>query len=413
MMVYQQTMTAIARGDVRGVREEGMRLRAFANQHYWPAVATTLAPEWAGRSRGIVDRLIAVFGDHRLSAVRQEDIERWYAARRGEVKATTANKELTRLKHLLGRAVAWRYIKASPAAAVKKATEPAGRARYLTPDECRKLLNGTEITVKSTDGRAWTMHRGANPGLRLHIMARLQTGARRAELCRLRWADVDMKRREVTFRHTKNGRDRTVPMTETLWQELTALPRPIHPNAYVFPQYENPLHLTRAFTRLTRRLGIHGLTFHDLRHDVASTLAMAGVPQRAVMESSAIAIPGWLSGISTLRRVTCATRCGRSKRCRDSQSPCSAMRVPRSLAARLFGVDLHENRLSQLGQQGIAIIAKCAAIMDCGDPENRSPDNVGKRLPLGTDVDTRKRGWRNPAFLLVDDTGLEPVTSGM
>lgn len=32
------------------------------------------------------------------------------------------------------------------------------------------------------------------------------------------------------------------------------------------------------------RLGLRGLTFHDLRHDVASNLTMAGVPQRTIME---------------------------------------------------------------------------------------------------------------------------------
>jgi integrase len=42
--------------------------------------------------------------------------------------------------------------------------------------------------------------------------------------------------------------------------------------------------LTRSFARLVGRLGLKDLTLHDLRHDVASTLTMAGVSQRAVME---------------------------------------------------------------------------------------------------------------------------------
>lgn len=39
-----------------------------------------------------------------------------------------------------------------------------------------------------------------------------------------------------------------------------------------------------AFQRLTRGLKLANLRFHDSRHDVASTLTMAGVPQRTVME---------------------------------------------------------------------------------------------------------------------------------
>jgi integrase len=42
--------------------------------------------------------------------------------------------------------------------------------------------------------------------------------------------------------------------------------------------------LTRSFTRLVKRLGLTRLTFHDLRHDAASNLTMAGVPQRSIME---------------------------------------------------------------------------------------------------------------------------------
>jgi integrase len=200
------------------------------------------------------------------------------------VKASTANKELARLKHLLARAVAWGYLKASPAAKVMKAKEPDGRVRYLTPEERHLLLEGADVTVQASDGRAWPIHHGPTPALRLYILTALHTGARRAELCRLRWSDVDMKRRTLTFRGTKNGRDRTAPLTGTLWQALHALPRPLDLRAHVLPQYSHPMVLTRSFTRLTHRLGLAGLTFHDLRHDAASNLTMQGVSQRAVME---------------------------------------------------------------------------------------------------------------------------------
>jgi len=45
-----------------------------------------------------------------------------------------------------------------------------------------------------------------------------------------------------------------------------------------------PKVLSRSFARLAAELGISNLRFHDLRHDAASALTMAGVQQRAVME---------------------------------------------------------------------------------------------------------------------------------
>jgi integrase len=51
----------------------------------------------------------------------------------------------------------------------------------------------------------------------------------------------------------------------------------------VFPERE-PTVLSRMFARYVQALGFPHLTFHDLRHDAASTLTMASVSQRAVME---------------------------------------------------------------------------------------------------------------------------------
>lgn len=149
---------------------------------------------------------------------------------------------------------------------MRKAKEPDGRVRYLTADERQALIDG------------------ANDRLRIYIVAALQTGARRAELMRLRWADVDMTTGVVTFRRTKNGRDRSVPMTDALRALFQSLPRPIAASAPVLPVYDDPHVLTRSFARLVERAGLKDVTFHDLRHDVASTLTMAGANQRTVME---------------------------------------------------------------------------------------------------------------------------------
>jgi integrase len=283
-IIYRDTMTAIAKGEVLGVREEGLRLKDFVERRYWPAVRATLAPLWAERSRAMLDgMLIPRFGDMKLSKIRREAIETWYAERLSQVSATTANKELGRLKHLLGRAIAWGYLKASPALSIKKAKEAPGRTRYLSAEERNRLLNGADVTVKAKDGRTWTALRKPNRVLRLYILAALHTGARRGELARLRWADVDMRARTITFRHTKNGHARSVPMTDTLREALATLPRPLSPEASLLPERE-PKVVSRAFSRLVGDLEIPNLRFHDLRHDAASALTMAGVSQRAVME---------------------------------------------------------------------------------------------------------------------------------
>lgn len=282
-LIYRDTVAKIARGEVLGVREEGIRLKDFAERKYWPAVKPTLSLWEQRRARGILDtQLLPRFGGTKLASLRREEIERWRAERLAAVSGSTVNKEAMRLGHLLNRAVEWGYLKGSPTRGIKRAKEAPGRVRYLAPDEWDKLLNGADATVTATDGRTWVIRHEAAPALRLYIVAALQTGARRGDLLNLRWRDVDLRARNVTFRLTKNGDARTVPMTDTLRESLQALPRSLDPEAHVFPE-RDPKVLSRSFARLVKRLGIKDLRFHDLRHDAASTLTMAGVPQRTVM----------------------------------------------------------------------------------------------------------------------------------
>jgi integrase len=92
-----------------------------------------------------------------------------------------------------------------------------------------------------------------------------------------------MRTRMVSFPNTKNGGTRSVPMTETFHRLLHSLPRPLDQQALVLPALSADA-VTIGFGRLAKALSLSNLKFHDLRHDVASTLTMAGVPQRTIME---------------------------------------------------------------------------------------------------------------------------------
>ena len=63
--------------------------------------------------------------------------------------------------------------------------------------------------------------------------------------------------------------------------------RPIGFRHHSDPNVSRDERVTVAFGRLVPSLGLADLRFHDLRHDAASTLTMAGVPQRTIM-----ALPG-------------------------------------------------------------------------------------------------------------------------
>jgi integrase len=259
-------MTGIAKSEFLGVKEEGISLKRFVEEKYWPTIKGSLSFFEARRSRSILDQhILPRFGDYKLSKVRTEDIDSWQSDRLGKASPGTVRKEMMRFKHLLNCAVKWRYIKQTPAKGLQSITMPPGRVRYLTPEERSALLDQ------------------ARPELRLVIEAALQTGARRGELCGLRWTDIDIRTRMVSFPNTKNGEMRSVPMTDTFYRLLQSLPRPLDHKALVLPALSADA-VTIGFGRLAKALSLSNLKFHDLRHDVASTLTMAGVPQRSVME---------------------------------------------------------------------------------------------------------------------------------
>ena len=108
------------------------------------------------------------------------------------------------------------------------------------------------------------------------VVLALSTGARRGELLSLRWADVDLKRGMLTFRQTKNGETRAVPLAGYALELLTQhAKRRRLDTTLVFPDKTGtrPLGIRDAFEGAVKRAGITNFHFHDLRHDFASNLA--------------------------------------------------------------------------------------------------------------------------------------------
>ena len=96
---------------------------------------------------------------------------------------------------------------------LKRPRQPRGRDQWLTVEEAERLI------VASC------------PHLRPLVEFLLLTGARAGEALWLDWRDVDLARRHVTFRDTKNGDDRGVPLHPRLVATLANLP---HRDGYVF-----------------------------------------------------------------------------------------------------------------------------------------------------------------------------------
>jgi integrase/recombinase XerD len=118
---------------------------------------------------------------------------------------------------------------------------------------------------------------------RMMVRTTYACGLRIGEVVRLRVADIDSGRGVLQIRQGKGRKDRQVPLSPQLLQELRAYWRQQRPKDWLFPSarshgHQNISALGRRVTRAVRALGFRKrVSLHTLRHSYATHLLEAGV----------------------------------------------------------------------------------------------------------------------------------------
>jgi len=120
---------------------------------------------------------------------------------------------------------------------------------------------------------------------RVFITAMLHTAARRGELCRLTWDDVDFERNKLRLatRKRKGGKleYNWIKMTSTLKDALLKHSKNITSSNHVFvnPTTDEPYKWRQHLMKnLCLRAKVRPFGFHAIRHFTASLMATRGVP---------------------------------------------------------------------------------------------------------------------------------------
>jgi integrase len=154
----------------------------------------------------------------------------------------------------------------------------AKKRRLIAENPCAnggKLYHGTRVNKIWDDEEVARFLRTAPPYLRLAMLLAINTGQRQGDLLRLPWSAYDGT--AIKLRQRKTGAYVTIPVADALKSSLDAAPRkcPIMlTNSDDKPWSESGFQ--GAWKKATKRAGIHGLTFHDLRGTAVVTLARAG-----------------------------------------------------------------------------------------------------------------------------------------
>ena len=115
-------------------------------------------------------------------------------------------------------------------------------------------------------------------------------GARKGELRRLRWEQVDFEANQIRLaaRETKGKRARSLPIFGEMEPWLKSqLEKWAGDCPWVFSQGGKPIgdHL-KGWREACERAGVPGLLFHDLRRSAVRNMKRAGNSERTVMEIS-------------------------------------------------------------------------------------------------------------------------------
>ncbi len=146
-------------------------------------------------------------------------------------------------------------------------------------------------TVLSQEEVARLIDSALTPFHRLLLMTLYATGARRAELARLKVSDIDSPRMVVHIQGGKGRQDRDVMLSPVLLEALREHWRQLKPKVWLFPGgrwHTAPLPITpkviwQACKEAARRAGLQKRVHpHTLRHCFATHLLEAGADLRTI-----------------------------------------------------------------------------------------------------------------------------------
>ena len=151
------------------------------------------------------------------------------------------------------------YLPHNPCKQIKKLREPAPQEGRITPEEEARIMH---FAREST-----------NIYLPCIITIGMELGLRRSEIVKLRWEWI--RGNQLTIIDTKNGTNRTVPLTSKIQIELNKLPRKDIGRIFLAPYGGDMKSFRTAWEVCLKRAGVQ-TNFHRLRHEACSRLNEKG-----------------------------------------------------------------------------------------------------------------------------------------
>jgi integrase len=251
-----------------------------------------------GYRRNIRAHVRPALGDMQLRKLEPADLDAFYAALRTQkgLAPATVRQVHAVIRRALRQGVIWKWLPSNPAALASPGRMDAEEHTPPLPAAVLRLIDA------GTDSRS--------PDLGMFLRLAAATGARRGELCALRWSNlagdelrieravIELADGSTVERSTKTKKPRRVRLDPETVEALEAhraawaarlalLGEKLGPDAHMFSTAADastamrPATMTQAFRRVRARAGVGG-RLHDLRHFHATQLLSEGTPVKTV-----------------------------------------------------------------------------------------------------------------------------------
>lgn len=241
-----------------------LSLDAFVFHIYLPHIKV-YKRSWRTDARIASRHLSSSFGACPLARISRGEIEDWLQGllERGFAPAS-CNRFLAVLKTIYTVAENRGILPpgGSPCRGISGFRASAQKERYLSRHEAESLMRALKDSP----------HPHAQA-----LQLLLLTGARKNEILKARWENMDLERGLLTIPVSKSGRTRHIVLSEAAIEVIRNLPRTKSP--WLFPGHAKGKALSDVYlfwNSLRRELGLRDVRIHDLRHSFASFLVNAG-----------------------------------------------------------------------------------------------------------------------------------------
>jgi integrase len=216
------------------------------------------------------------FSRHKLYEINTQRLREWFTALKGKYnysEKTLLSSKIC-LTHLFRFLIEEEIISSSPLAPItfKSRVAPTRPRIYFSKNEVKQILE---------NAKGWRKENYDTEYFYSFLYTLVHTGARRGEIIKLKWKDVDFELNSITFRDTKVHDDRAIVMSKGLREIFEQLSRN---SEYVFTKkcgkQLEPNMPSRQLTIFREQFPMEGFKkdwgFHSLRHSFAYNYLKSG-----------------------------------------------------------------------------------------------------------------------------------------